>query len=65
MKAPNGDLPHVEGVEHRFVDAGGLRVHLAEAGDPANPRCCSCTAGPRTGTSGVASCRCWPTNFTS
>jgi len=27
------DLPEVEGVEHRFVDAGGLRVHVAEAGD--------------------------------
>lgn len=26
------DLPEVEGVEHRFVDADGLRVHVAEAG---------------------------------
>ena len=26
------DFPPVEGVEHRFVDAGGLRVHVAEAG---------------------------------
>lgn len=26
------DLPQVEGVEHRFVDAKGLRIHLAEAG---------------------------------
>lgn len=26
-------LPHVEGVEHRIVDAGGLAVHVAEAGD--------------------------------
>ena len=26
------DFPHVEGVEHRFVDAGGLRTHVAEAG---------------------------------
>ena len=26
------DLPRVEGVEHRFVDADGLRVHVAEAG---------------------------------
>ena len=25
-------MPHVDGVSHRFVDAGGLRVHLAEAG---------------------------------
>src|SRR5437764_13936884 len=25
-------MPHVEGVRHRYVDAGGLRVHLAEAG---------------------------------
>jgi pimeloyl-ACP methyl ester carboxylesterase len=25
-------MPHLDGVTHRFVDAGGLRVHLAEAG---------------------------------
>jgi pimeloyl-ACP methyl ester carboxylesterase len=25
-------MPHVDGVTHRWVDAGGLRVHLAEAG---------------------------------
>ena len=25
-------FPQVEGVEHRFVEAGGLRVHVAEAG---------------------------------
>jgi pimeloyl-ACP methyl ester carboxylesterase len=25
-------LPEVPGVEHRYVDAGGLRVHVAEAG---------------------------------
>jgi pimeloyl-ACP methyl ester carboxylesterase len=37
MSPANGDFPHVEGVEHRFVDAGGLRVHLAEAGDPSKP----------------------------
>jgi pimeloyl-ACP methyl ester carboxylesterase len=27
------DLPEVEGVEHRFVDADGLRVHVTEAGE--------------------------------
>jgi pimeloyl-ACP methyl ester carboxylesterase len=27
------DFPPVEGVEHRFVDAGGVRLHVAEAGD--------------------------------
>jgi pimeloyl-ACP methyl ester carboxylesterase len=27
------DLPDVEGVKHRFVDAGELRVHVAEAGE--------------------------------
>ena len=27
------DLPEVEGIEHRFVDVDGLRVHVAEAGD--------------------------------
>lgn len=25
-------IPHVDGVRHRWVDAGGLRVHVAEAG---------------------------------
>src|SRR3954447_1156725 len=25
-------FPHVEGVSHRFVQAGGLRMHVAEAG---------------------------------
>jgi pimeloyl-ACP methyl ester carboxylesterase len=30
-------LPEVEGVEHRFVSAGGLRMHVAEAGDPEAP----------------------------
>jgi pimeloyl-ACP methyl ester carboxylesterase len=28
----SADFPDVDRVEHRFVDAGGLRVHLAEAG---------------------------------
>jgi pimeloyl-ACP methyl ester carboxylesterase len=28
----SADFPAVEGVEHRYVDAGGLRVHLVEAG---------------------------------
>lgn len=27
------DLPEMEGIEHRFVDVDGLRVHVAEAGD--------------------------------
>lgn len=27
-----GDIPQLDGVEHRYVDAGGLRVHVAEAG---------------------------------
>jgi pimeloyl-ACP methyl ester carboxylesterase len=27
-------FPHVEGVEHRYVDAGGLTMHVAEAGPP-------------------------------
>ena len=34
MDEPLG-LPHVPGVEHRFVDAGGIRVHVAEAGSGA------------------------------
>lgn len=29
----SGDIPHVAGVEHRFVDAGGLRTHVALAGE--------------------------------
>jgi pimeloyl-ACP methyl ester carboxylesterase len=29
------EMPHVEGVEHHYADAGGLRMHYAEAGDPA------------------------------
>ena len=27
------DIPHVAGVEHRFVEAGGLRTHVALAGE--------------------------------
>jgi pimeloyl-ACP methyl ester carboxylesterase len=31
-------MPQVQGVRHRYVDAGGLRVHLAEAGpEDGNP----------------------------
>jgi pimeloyl-ACP methyl ester carboxylesterase len=30
------DLPQVEGVEHRFVDANGIRIHVAEAGPTAS-----------------------------
>ena len=29
----NGGIPELPGVEHRFVDAGGLRMHVAEAGE--------------------------------
>jgi pimeloyl-ACP methyl ester carboxylesterase len=29
----SADIPHVEGVEHEFVDAGGLRTHVAFAGE--------------------------------
>jgi pimeloyl-ACP methyl ester carboxylesterase len=28
-------MPHVEGVEHRYAEVDGLRMHYAEAGDPA------------------------------
>jgi pimeloyl-ACP methyl ester carboxylesterase len=31
------EIPHVEGVKHRFVDANGIRVHVAEAG-PDRPK---------------------------
>jgi pimeloyl-ACP methyl ester carboxylesterase len=30
--AVSADFPHVPGVEHEFVDAGGLRTHVAGAG---------------------------------
>jgi pimeloyl-ACP methyl ester carboxylesterase len=30
-------IPPVEGVEHRYVEAGGLRVHVAEAGPATAP----------------------------
>jgi pimeloyl-ACP methyl ester carboxylesterase len=33
-----GEIPHVEGVEHRFVEANGIRVHVAEAGPEAPGR---------------------------
>ena len=29
----SADIPHVAGVDHRFVDAGGLRTHVALAGE--------------------------------
>ena len=29
----SADIPHVTGVEHEFVDAGGLRAHVALAGE--------------------------------
>jgi pimeloyl-ACP methyl ester carboxylesterase len=29
----DGELPHVEGVRHRMVEAGRLRLHVAEAGE--------------------------------
>ena len=29
-----GEFPHVDGVEHRYVDANGVRIHVAEAGPP-------------------------------
>jgi pimeloyl-ACP methyl ester carboxylesterase len=31
----SADFPHVPGVEHQFVDAGGLRTHVATAGEGA------------------------------
>jgi pimeloyl-ACP methyl ester carboxylesterase len=30
--APGPPLPPVEGVEHRFVRANGIRIHVAETG---------------------------------
>ena len=31
-------FPHVDGVEHRYVEARGLRIHVAEAGPPTPSR---------------------------
>src|SRR5215207_4153514 len=31
------ELPAVESVEHRFVEANGIRIHVAEAGSPEAP----------------------------
>ena len=31
------DFPHVDGVEHRYVEVNGFRAHYAEAGDPGAP----------------------------
>ncbi len=31
------EMPHVEGVEHRFTRANGIRMHVAEAGSPEAP----------------------------
>jgi pimeloyl-ACP methyl ester carboxylesterase len=33
MSPAGVDLPEVPGVSHRYVDAGGVRLHVAEAGD--------------------------------
>ncbi|MEA2397104.1 MAG: hypothetical protein QOK25_660 [Thermoleophilaceae bacterium] len=30
-------MPHLDGVEHRYAQVGELRMHYAEAGDPAAP----------------------------
>jgi pimeloyl-ACP methyl ester carboxylesterase len=31
------EMPHAEGVEHRFIDANGIRMHVAESGSPDAP----------------------------
>jgi pimeloyl-ACP methyl ester carboxylesterase len=31
------EMPHAEGVEHRFVEANGIRMHVAESGSPEAP----------------------------
>jgi pimeloyl-ACP methyl ester carboxylesterase len=31
------EMPHADGVEHRFVEANGIRIHVAEAGSPNAP----------------------------
>jgi pimeloyl-ACP methyl ester carboxylesterase len=33
MKESSVSMPEVPGVTHRFIDADGVRLHIAEAGD--------------------------------
>jgi len=35
--SPYPDMPHLEGISHRDVIADGVRLHVAEAGDPEAP----------------------------
>lgn len=37
MSVAAPDMPELEGVEHRYVDVRGARLHAAELGDPAAP----------------------------
>jgi pimeloyl-ACP methyl ester carboxylesterase len=32
VRRVSAEFPHVDGVEHRFVEANGVRIHVAEAG---------------------------------
>ena len=34
----SAEFPHVDGVEHRFVEANGVRIHVAESGPSSSAR---------------------------
>ena len=62
---PDRPLPDVPRVSHRFVDIGGVRLHVAKAGPSGPPRApatpCSCCAAFRSiGMPGGTSSACWP-----
>jgi len=46
-------MPALDGVEHRFLDLAGLRMHVAEAGHGDLVLCCM--VFPSTGGSGARS----------
>ena len=52
--------PTLDSVRHDFVDAGGLRMHVVEAGPPDGEPVLSSMAGRSTGTSGGTRSPRWP-----
>jgi pimeloyl-ACP methyl ester carboxylesterase len=38
VRRVSAEFPHVDGVEHRFVEANGVRIHVAEAGPSSSAR---------------------------
>jgi hypothetical protein len=52
-------VDQVQGIEHRFVDAAGLRMHVVEAGPPDGDPVLV-LHGRSTGTSGATRSQRWP-----